>query len=305
MFYEIEGKFIVYNFSIGDKPVIRVDPGSYILFHTQDAHSGTIESSKLWADVDYPELDETTANPVTGPVFINGAKPGMTLKVSILQVLPEKIGFLPVRSYMGLIRNVVDERLARVVKYENDLVWISEDLYVPARPMVGTIGVAPASGKIQTAMPGPHGGNLDNNLITTGADVYLPIRTEGALLCIGDIHAAMGDGELTCGGVDICARVLVKVELIEKSLPCKNPVVIKDRMIVTHGFSESYEKSSEMACKEMVNVICSKMGVTEYEAVLLMASRADVGLCQACRCSVPMVVRVAFPIIWHGNKIWG
>jgi len=298
MLHRIEKKTVTYRFDPSLEPAVIVESGDYILFHTQDAHSGTIDIKKLWADVLFPELDENTGNPVTGLVYVKGAKPGMTLKIIVLQIIPDAVGVLPVRSYMGDIRNAVNERTARVVKYSNSRLWISENLSVKARPMIGTIGVAPESGAIATAFPGSHGGNLDDNSITVGAEVYLPIAAEGALLGVGDVHAAMGDGELTCGGADISAQVLVKIETLEEPLPCKNPVVIKDDTIVTHGFSDTYEKSAETACKDMIHLLKNKMKIIEYEALLLMAARGDIGLCQACRCHIPMVVRVSFPVIW-------
>jgi amidase len=164
--------------------------------------------------------------------------------------------------------------------------------------MIGTIGVAPEGKAVAAAYPGSHGGNLDNNLVSVGAEVYFPVTCEGALFGLGDIHAAMGDGEVTCGGADICAEVLVRVEALDTPFPCRNPLVQKDGFIVTHGFGESYEAASEMACREMRMLIADRMQVSEYEAVLLMAARADLGLCQACRCHIPMIVRAAFPILW-------
>jgi len=252
----------------------------------------------VWADVPFPELDDNTGNPVTGPVFVEGAKSGKTLKVQILQILPDERGILPVRSTIGVLRGVVPERTARVIKFTDNRVWISERVSVPARPMIGTIGVAPKKEAVATAYPGSHGGNLDNNFVSVGAEIFFPVACEGALIGLGDIHAAMGDGEVTCGGADICADVLVRVEALDTPFMCLNPYVQKDGLIVTHGFGESYEAASEMACQEMRQLISDRMQVSKYEAVLLMAARADLGLCQACRCHIPMIVRAAFPILW-------
>jgi amidase len=299
MFYEIPNTEITYRFDSRLTPCLSVESGDYLLFHTRDAHSGTINIKKVWADVPFPELDENTGNPVTGLVYVKGARPEMTLKVSILEILPDPVGMLPIRSYMGVLRDIVPERTARVVKYAENRVWINDQLSVPARPMVGTIGVAPKDGEIATGPPGDHGGNMDDNFITVGSEVYFPIYHDGAYLGLGDIHAVMGDAELTCGGVDICAHVLVKVEVVEAPSITQNPIVIKDNLIVTHGFAWKYPDAAKMACEEMCKILMNKLQISEYEAVLLMAARGDLGLCQACECSsIPMVVRVAFPILW-------
>jgi amidase len=296
--HEIRRDPLTYRFDRKATPRAVVDSGDYLMFHTLDAHSGTIPMDRIWADVPFPELDENTGNPVTGPVFVKGARAGGTLKVRILQILPDEVGILPIRSYMGILRGVVEERTARVVRFAADRVWISERVSVPARPMIGTIGVAPAGEAVATALPGSHGGNLDDNLIATGAEVFFPVACDGALLGLGDVHAAMGDSELTCGGADIPARVLVQVEALDKPFKSCNPTILRDGMVVTHGFGNSYEDASEMAAREMLALLVDRVKVSEYEAVLLMAARADLGLCQACRCHVPMIVRTAFPVLW-------
>ena len=298
MFHEIDTEHITYRFDREGGHCLRVSSGDYVQFQTLDAHSGTVDISEPWKDVSYPELDETTGNPVTGLVFIEGAEPGMTLKVEIVKISPAETGILPIRSYMGILRDVVEERTARIVRYAEDRLWLSPSLSVPARPMIGTIGTAPEGKSIAAAMPGSHGGNLDNNYICEGSAVYLPVACPGALFGLGDVHAAMGDGELTCGGADINAAVLVHLELVEKVFSVSNPVVVKDGMVVTHGIGTTYEESSAMAGAEMRDLLCEKMKVSPYEAVLLMAARGDLGLCQACRCHIPMILRVAFPILW-------
>lgn len=298
MLHTISRDTITYSFDANAQACSEVDSGDYVLFETLDAHSGTVDTRTSWVDVSFPELDETTGNPVTGPVFVNGARPGGTLKVQVLQILPEPVGILPVRGYMGVLRGVVAERTARVVTYEGGRIRISEAVSIPARPMVGTMGVAPAGQAVAAAYPGSHGGNLDDNFVSTGAEILFPVGCEGALFGLGDVHAAMGDGELTCGGADICARVLVRLEALDTPFRWEAPLVLKDGLIVTHGFGDSYEAASEMACRQMRGLIAEKMQLSEYEAVLLMAARADLGLCQACRCQIPMIVRAAFPMLW-------
>ena len=288
-----------FRFSSNQRPRMSVSSGDYLLFETQDAHNSTVDLSNPWKDVSFPELDQDSGNPVTGLVSIKNAQVGKYLKVKILQILPDPIGILPLRSYMGIMRNVIQERLARVVKYDDGKIWVSEGLALPARPMVGTIGVAPESGEIPTITAGSHGGNMDDNSITIGSEVFFTIRRNGALLGLGDVHAAMGDGEFTCGGVDICAQVLVKVEVIDRVFPTENPVVIKDGWVITHGFGKDYSEASCIAAEEMAKLLVQQLRIQTYEAVLLMAARGDLGLCQACLCNSSATgVRMAFPIIW-------
>src|SRR5215217_3776185 len=85
---------------------------------------------------------------------------------------------------------------------------------LPLRPMVGVIGTAPADGVIYTAAPGPQGSNIDVNAVTLGARVHLPVHVPGALLAIGDVHASMGDGEVSGTGIEIAGEVTVRVDLV-------------------------------------------------------------------------------------------
>ncbi len=153
MFYEISRKQRTYTFTSTGKPCLTIEAGDYVLFHTQDAHSGTVNTDKVWSDVPFPELDENTGNPVIGLVFVKGARRGTTLRVTIVDIVPEEIGILPIRSYMGVLRDIVPERTARVVRYEDNRIWISDKISIPARPMIGTIGVAPKEPTIPLPPP--------------------------------------------------------------------------------------------------------------------------------------------------------
>ena len=299
MFHVIPKSYRTFRFSSHFQPTIIVSPGDYLLFHTQDAHNGTIDISQPWTDVPFPELDQDSGNPVTGLVSVKNALIGKLLRVKILQIIPDPVGILPVRSYMGIMRNVVSDRLARTVKYQDKKIWISQELALPARPMVGTIGIAPEKGEVPTITAGSHGGNMDDNLVDEHAEVFFPIQKEGALLGLGDVHAAMGDGELTGGGVDISARVLVQVDVVDSFFPSKNPVVVRKGMVITHGFGKDYSEAAQIASEEMAQLLMYQLNLSKYEAVLLMAARGDLGLCQACLSdSSATGVRMTFPILW-------
>src|SRR5262245_23515308 len=91
----------------------------------------------------------------------------------------------------------------------------SEQVRFPVRPMVGTLGVAPATGEISTLYPGAHGGNMDNNEVRPGCTVHLPVQVKGGLLSVGDVHASMGDGGVTMIGLEIPAVVTCTVSVLK------------------------------------------------------------------------------------------
>jgi len=289
----------VFEFNNNEEDVaVNAEIGDFVNFLTEDAHNGTIDKSELFADVDFPELNPENANPATGLVKVKNSKPGYYLKVKVLEINPAARGILPVRSYMGVLRDVVEDKKARIVKYENDSVWINQKLQISARPMIGTIGVAAQQEKHSATMyPGSHGGNLDNNMIRESSVVYLPVYQEGAYLGVGDVHAAMGDGELTCAGIDIQASVTIKVEGCSTEIITKNPVVKTQDHIVTHGIGYDYSSAAAQATKDMQSILNQSFNISDYETYLMLGSRGDLGLCQACNSdSLPMVVRLAYPL---------
>ena len=179
-------------------PVLEIDPGEEVTFETLDASGGRIRTVQDGITF-YPSPEET--NPATGPISVRGAHPGDSLVVQILSIRLGPYGYSRIKPGAGGV--IIDELrppVARILSIESDGALFSPGVRVPLRPMIGTIGTAPAGPGVPTYYPGPHGGNLDINDVTVGATIYLPVNVEGALLALGDVHAGMGDGELTGGG---------------------------------------------------------------------------------------------------------
>ena len=165
---------------------------------------------------------------------------------------------------------------------------------LPARPMIGTIGVAPSSGSIASIYPGPHGGNMDCKDIAPGAKLYLPVQVDGALLALGDIHASMGDGETSGGGIDIGADVRLKVDLLH-GIPIESPIVETDSLIdIIHNF-KTLEGAIRGAVLKSVRFLESRMGLSAEKAMALVGAAGDVRICQAAGIPLDVVVRVQLP----------
>ncbi len=190
-------------------PVLSVASGDTIVTTTVDAWGQDIHAKRMTAG----------PNPMTGPFFVKGAKPGDTLAVRLDRITPNrKMGW--VRT--PLAYNVVTPAFARTLpdrergvgKFAVDMhagtaTLVSPKtalgkLVLPVRPMPGCFGVAPDGGEaISTATSGPYGGNMDYNGFVEGVTVYFPVFAEGALFHIGDVHALQGDGEISGTGIEI------------------------------------------------------------------------------------------------------
>ncbi len=211
-----------YHATIGShEPELRIASGDTVITTTVDA----------WGQDERVKRVTDGPNPMTGPFYVSGAKPGDTLAVRLDEIMPNrKMGW--VRT--PLAYNVVDPDYVRDVpnrdravgKFDVNMKTGMATLRspktalgawaLPVRPMPGCFGVAPAGGEaISTATSGPYGGNMDYNGFVAGVTVYFPVSVPGALFHIGDVHAAQGDGEISGTGIEISAQVRFTVRTIK------------------------------------------------------------------------------------------
>lgn len=268
---------IVYSLDKAHSPVLEIDSGDVITFETYDARTGTIQKDEDLLDRPHP----IGANPVTGPVVVRGAEPGDALCVDIQQIKLADEGFLGVKAGMGLLGSQTRNYATKMVKVRDDTVHFGDRIRFPTHPMIGVIGTAPAGKGISTGFPGPHGGNMDNKYVTTGSRVYLPVNVQHALFGLGDVHGAMGDGEITYIGLEICAEVTVKVELLKNNGLCR-PLIETPECWVTTAEHNDMAQSARMAAEEMVRLLEKRLGLSFEEAYMLMSAAVDVQICQCC-----------------------
>ena len=284
---------IVYSFSREHRPVRQIDAGDKICFETYDARTGTIRSEDNLLNHPHP----LGANPATGPVFVRGAEPGDTLRVEILEVQLASQGFIAIKAGLGNLGHLAERYVTRLVQIEDGIVYFDDRLRFPVRPMIAVIGTAPAGETVSTLYPGPHGGNMDHNDVKAGSCVYLPVFVEGALFGLGDVHASMGDAEVTMTGIEICAEVTVRVTLIkDESIP--RPWIETNESWITTGDAPKLADAITIACEEMANLLQHKLSVTFDDAYMLMSAIGDVRISQSCQPNqFPATIRVVFPKI--------
>ncbi len=200
------------GFSASGSPALRIVPGTgeRIGFETSDA---------VYAELhEHHDMSRLTAqiNPVTGPVWVEGAMPGDALKVTIHEIRLKGYGWSVSIPGSGALQHVMGEEMfTRKVPIDAEGVHVTSRHVFEARPMIGCIGTAPAQGSNSTLMPSyPQGGNMDVTEVRPGSIVYLPVMTEGALLSIGDIHAIMAEGESSFVAIEAEGIAVVSVELV-------------------------------------------------------------------------------------------
>lgn len=284
---------IVYSLDKAHPPAIEIEPGETLRVETYDARTGTIRSEADLLDQPHPK----GANPATGPILVKGAQPGDSLAVEILAIDLAKEGFLAIKAQTGLLAHRAERFVTRMVPVRHGQVIFGQRVRFPVRPMIGTIGTAPAGEGVETLLPGPHGGNMDNRYVTTGATIHLPVAVPGALLAIGDVHASMGDGEITMIGLEICAEVTVRVNLL-KGVPVSRPWLETAGAWVTTGDALDPAEALRIAAEEMAGLLQQRLKLTFEEAYMLMSARGDVQICQILGPGTfPVTTRAVFPRI--------
>jgi acetamidase/formamidase len=200
-------------------PVLTVAPGDTVEFEVVDASGGQISAESSVEDV--AALDFAKVNPVTGPVYVDGAAPGDALKVTMIEFGPSGWGWTANIPGFGLLADQFPEPALHIWKY--DAANLLPAAYgpggrVPLKPFAGTIGVAPAETGLHSVVPPRRvGGNMDIRDLARGVELYLPVEVAGALFSVGDTHAAQGDGEVCGTAIESPMGVALKFDLVKEA----------------------------------------------------------------------------------------
>lgn len=256
---------VVYSMSATHPPVASAEPGDTVVFSTQDCFSNQVR-----AEEDLERVSWETVNPATGPLEVRGSRPGDTLIVEILDIEVADRGLMVTLPGMGALAHLLKRQTVRFFPIREGAVIFNDRVRVPLEPMVGVIGTAPGEGEVPCGTPGSHGGNLDTRTIGVGSRVYLPVYVPGALLVLGDLHAAMGDGEVVICGVEVPGRVTVKVDLVRgRTLP--SPVVETAEAWMTVASAEDLDRAVALALDHMVTFLRERLPLGLEEIGLLLS----------------------------------
>ena len=196
------------------EPALELDPGDVVELHVRDASDEQIHAGSGVEDVE--KLDFSHVNPVSGPLFVKGARPGDVLVVELLEFKPRDWGWTAIIPEFGLLADEYPDPWLRISRLDPaaGLVRFAEGIALPYRPFPGTIGVAPAEpGEHSTVPPSRWGGNMDTKHLRAGTSLFLPVGVEGALLSLGDTHAAQGDGEVCGTAIEAAMDVVLRLSI--------------------------------------------------------------------------------------------
>jgi amidase len=290
-----------FDFSKDNSPVLTINSGEKVTFQTYDCFSNQIQSeSDLVTSVDFSKV-----NPATGPVYVDGAQPGDVLKVEIGKITVREWGVISTLPEMGVLWHRAETKTKIVPVVDSSVAHFNERIHFPVNPMIGVIGVAPAGEAVPCGLPGDHGGNIDNHVITKGSIVYLPVFVEGALFGLGDVHASMGDGEIGGTGIEIAGEVETTITILKgKTIP--RPFVETEDSWYTVASHEETQRAIQIACEDMQDLLVEKWDLTPTDAYLLMSVAGDVQMCQCCKPSpIDVISRFRIPKLENLPRLIG
>lgn len=203
-----------FGWNNANEPVLRVSPGETVAFEVVDASGGQLTRSSTVGDV--ARLDFARVNPVTGPVYVEGAAAGDALLVEILDFEGSGWGWTAIIPGFGLLAEDFPTPFLHISSYGAGGVEFAPGIRLPVRPFPGTIGVAPAEPGVHSIVPPREvGGNMDIRDLTRGTKLWLPVQVPGALFSVGDTHAAQGDGEVCGTAIESPMTIQLRVSLVK------------------------------------------------------------------------------------------
>ncbi|MER8567054.1 acetamidase/formamidase family protein [Mesorhizobium sp. M0924] len=284
--YTIHGRNHHFGWDNSFAPAERVAPGATIEFQCLDAAGGQLNADSTVAEI--VKLDFAGVNPVTGPIFVEGAEPGDALKVTIEMFKPSGFGWTANIPGFGLLADDFTEPALNIWKYDAaalEPALFGKNARVPLKPFAGTIGNAPAEMGLHSVVPPRRvGGNLDIRDLAAGTTLYLPVEVAGALFSVGDTHAAQGDGEVCGTAIESPMDVVLKLDLV-KDARLKTPRFTTPGPVTRHLDAKGYEVTTGIgpdlmagakeAVAQMVDLLAGRYQIDPVEAYMLASVCGD------------------------------
>jgi acetamidase/formamidase len=270
-------------------PALTVQSGDIVNVETLVTGSRLMRALGLPEEIISEEMEaiqeqvkEEGPHLLVGPIAIEGAEPGDVLEVRILDMAPATDWAVnAIMPGSGSLPDRFTELDVNLVRLDLDrgVALMSPGMEVPLKPFFGSLGVAPASGRVPSAPPGRHAGNLDNRELTAGSTLYIPVHVKGALLNIGDGHVAQGDGEVN--GLALEANLKGRLQLIvRKDLELDWPQAETPEHYITMGLDADLDEAARLAVTEMIEYLQQAHGLSASEAYVLCSAAVDLRVTQ-------------------------
>ena len=268
------------------EPVLHAEQGDVVVVETDDFAGGQIGRDSTREDL--PALDFDEIYPLAGPIHVAGAEPGDVLAVEFLSFELPEWGWAAILPGFGLLPpgELDDPYLKFFDLTQGDTTGLVPGVRIPVEPFCGTTGV-PGAGMHDVPIPPPHvgGGNIDLRHVTKGSTLYLPVGVAGALLSLGDGHAAQGDGEVCVSGLECQMRTTIRVS-VEPAMRLRSPALRRPPgsltarvdaggWFATTGVESDLMEAARSAVRNMIDHLVDRRGLSREDAYVLCSLAAD------------------------------
>jgi len=284
---------VIGNYSAANKPAISIHSGDVVDIETVSGSTAQFRRLGLTEDEIPPALavlerDVKERGPgghiLTGPIYIEEAEPGDTLEVHIEKIaLPVPWSYNGFRMTSGFLPEDFPHSGSKLIRLdrERNVALFAPGIEIPLRPFFGSMGVAPpeAAGRINSAPPWMHAGNLDNKELVAGSTLYIPVHAKGALFEVGDGHAGQGNGEVDITAMETALNGTFRF-VVRKDLHLNWPRAETPTHYIVMGMNEELLDATRQAVREMVDFLVTEKGLSRDDAYMLTSIAADFSITQ-------------------------
>jgi acetamidase/formamidase len=265
------------------EPIATIGSGEIVEIDALDASCGQITRDSTVADIG--ALDFSRVDQVNGPIAVEGAEPGDTLEIELLDFQPADWGWTASIPGFGLLAEDFPQPALSISRLASGMAEFMPGVHIPLAPFCGELGVAPPTdGAHSTIPPDLFGGNMDTRHLTAGTKLYLPVFAPGGRFSLGDGHAAQGDGEVC--GTAIETPMLARVRLtVRKDLHVTGPEFLTPGPLAagtnngpyyaTDGVGSDLMTAARDAVRRMIDYLGRDHGMTDIDAYLLCSVACD------------------------------
>jgi acetamidase/formamidase len=268
----------------GHAPVLTVAQGDTVVVESRD-----VSDDQMGPDSDASAIvgmNWDRVYPLAGPIAVEGAEPGDTLVVEILDMHVKGWGWTAIIPGLGLLGDDFPDPYLRIFDLTHgDRVDFREDIVIPLDPFFGTMGVCPGGASGEAIMPpGVFGGNLDTRQLTAGTTLYLPVYEPGALFSCGDAHGCQGDGEICVTGLESPMYATLRFGVEKRTIPAPQyrtrPGSLTSKVdhgawFATTGVGPDLYENAQNATRAMIDHLTAAYALSREDAYLLCSLAVD------------------------------
>ena len=282
------------------------DPEKFFGAYGIPDHEVLADAKSVYAEVKRPK--GASVHILTGPIYVEGAEPGDTLEVRVLDIkFRVPYGVNNTGPGKGVLPKLLQEPSAKLIRLdlERRIALFSDDIQIPLNPFMGIMAVSPPTslGMVSSTPPGAWGGNIDLKFTGIGSSLFLPVFNKGGQFFTGDGHAVQGDGEVDGGAIEISLKPTLQF-IVHKKKTLKQPRVETATDYLSTGLSTDLNEATRIALQEAVDFLQSEKGMSAADAYALSSLAVDLGIGEAVDIVNLVYARIPKHIFKSNPEFW-